>query len=613
MKKISIKILFATLLLIAEIFPQTFTATVDNNKIGLNDRLQVSFTFSGNDVTRLDAFQPPNFDGFMVLSGPNQSTSMQIINGAVSASKTYSYYLQPKSTGTFTIGSASIKYKDDSYKTEPIKIEVGKGSPAPQKSGQSGNSSSSVSQKEIADNLFIRATADKKNVFIGEPVIVTYKLYTRLNIASQMSISKLPQYHGFWAEELETSNNISFSTEVVNGRQFRVGLLKKVALFPSQTGQLSVTPFELTVPVMIRKKKRSGNVFDDFFNDPFFNPTETVNYNAKSNTIKVNVKQLPSKGKPADFGGAVGEFSLNSTLDHTDVKVNEPVTLKITISGKGNIKLIDNPDLEIPQGFDKYDPKVSEQINRKDDISGRKTYEYLIVPRVGGTKTIPPVKFSYFNPNTDKYITLSTDQYTVKVEGSAAESVQAAASGKEDIKMLGNDIRYIKLTTDDISKKSGILLYSFGFWAAALLPLGLLIVLVGLRKRNDKLSGNVQLLRYQRAEKVAKTRFKTAKKLMEEKNQTAFYAEISQALFGYLEDKLDIPKADFSLGKAVDELQKNNVDEGLLNNLKDSAEKCEFVRFAPKGDGIAQMNEMYDDLTKIIIELEKSFSSKKDV
>ena len=266
------KLLAALMLLPCAIFPQTFTAAVNNATVGLNDQLQISFTFSGQDVNGVKSFSPPAFNNFMILSGPNQSSSMQIINGAVSGSMSYSYYLQPKSMGKFSIGSASVNYNGKEYKTQPVEITVVKGSPKPAQQAQGGGGGSEVSTKDIGDNLFILATSDKEKAYLGEQVTVTYKLYTRLGIASQMQVSKLPSYEGFWAEEITVPNNITFTTEMYKGKQYRVGILKKVALFSSQLGELSVTPLELAIPVQIRAKKRSnGNIFDNFFNDPFFN------------------------------------------------------------------------------------------------------------------------------------------------------------------------------------------------------------------------------------------------------------------------------------------------------------------------------------------------------
>jgi hypothetical protein len=594
------------------LYPQSFTATVQSTTVGLNDQFEVTFSFSGQDINGVKSFTPPNFKGFMILSGPNQSTSMQIINGAVSGSRSYSYYVQAQNVGKYTIGSAVINYNDKTYSTQPLIITVEKGSP---KTSPQQQSSPEISQKDIADNLFILATADKEKANLGEQVTVIYKLYTRLNIASQMQIAKLPSYEGLWAEEINTPNNITFSTEMYKGKQYRVGILKKVALFPSRTGELSVTPLELEVPVQIQQKKKTGgSLFDDFFNDQFFNTVQNINYNAKSNTIKLHINPLPSQDVPKSFNGAVGNFTLSSEINSTTVKTNEPVTLKINISGSGNIQLLTMPEINLPPGFDKYDPKISEQINRTDRINGSKTFEYLIVPRNAGQKEIPPIQFSYFNPERRSYITLSTPSYSLDVQqGPNNGNGNLAGYSKEEIKMLNQDIRYIKTSTGDLTRQGDSVVFGFGFWTAALLPLILLSGLITWKRRSDKLAGNLQLLRYQRAQKVAKARFKTARTLLETNDQAGFYAEISQALFGYLEDKLHIPKAEISLERAVNELQRKNVGSELIINLKDCTEKCEYARFAPGSGSASAMNDMYNDLTKVIIELEKSLSVKKNV
>jgi hypothetical protein len=548
----------------------------------------------------------------MVLSGPNQSTSMQIINGAVSASLSYSYFLQPKNLGKYTIGSASINYKGNSFNTDPIVIQVQKGSSSPNTQQNNNNSnSSSVSNDEIAQNVFVRASVDKQKVYIGEQVTVTYKLYTRLSIASQMSISKLPQYPGFWAEELETSNNISFTTETYEGKKYRVGVLKKVALFPTQTGELNVTPFELDVPVQVQKKRRSNNVFDDFFNDPFFGMGQTVDFTAKSNSVKINVQPLPQNNVPDSYNGAVGSFSMDSQIDKKQTKTNEPVTLKITISGTGNISLLDMPEIKLPAGFEKYEPKVDQQINRNGKITGKKTADYLIVPRDAGKKEIPPVKFSYFDLNKKSYVTLSSPAYDIDVkQGTSVGSDEYA--GKEDVKLLGEDIRYIKTDKETLHRQGNIVFNQFGFWAAIGFPFFIALGLVVWRRREDKLAGNVQLMKYQRAQKVAKLRLKQAKTLMDANDHDAFYSEISLALFGYLEDKLHIPKSELSVEKASSELKKHGLSEEIINEFERIANKCEFIRFAPKESETAAMNEIYNELSHIIIELEKSLSVKKN-
>jgi hypothetical protein len=600
---------YCVLLFILQIglFGQSFRAAVNSSTVALNDKFQVSFTFDGQDVNSIKNFSPPDLNrDFLVLSGPNQSTSMQIINGAVSASISYSYYLHPRNLGKYTIGSAKIQYKDQEYKSEPIKMEVVAGAPKPKQNEQTN---SNISEKDITENLFIKAIVDKQRVFKGEQVTVIYKLYTRLDIGAQMSVSKLPAYQGFWAEELETSPNINFTTEVVNGKQFRVGVIKRAALFPSQTGELALTPFELNVPILVKKKKGTGNIFDDFFDDPFFGRRETYEYNAKSNTIKITSVELPQGNIPSSYNGAVGEYVLNAKIDKSNVKANEPFALKLEISGTGNLQLINIPELKLPTGFEKYEPKVTEQINRSSKISGKKSIDYLLVPRIAGKMEIPPLEFSYFNPDSKSYVTLNTNTFTIDVLKGEGTSEFASIS-KENIKVLGDDIRYIKTDIGSIDKKERPVLFVNGFWFAVGFPLIALLGLIIWKKRADRLSGNLQLLRYQRAQKMAKSRLKTAKNLMTENNHTAFYTEISKTLFGYLEDKLHIPKSDFSLDLALQHLQNENVNKDILASLKNCAEKCEYIRFAPKENGIEAMTQIYNDSANVIIEIEKILSSK---
>jgi len=598
-------------LLVFVLFPawilgQSFTASSSSTRVGEGEQFEVSFTYSGTDMNSITNYQPPGFKDFLVLSGPNQSSSMQIINGAVSGSRTFSYYLQGRSLGKFTIGSASVTVKGQSLKTDPLVIEVVKGS------GGGGNTasrqaqnSSGVSTKEIGDNVFIRAIVDRNSVYQGEQVTVTYKLYTRLNIQAPQ-ISKLPGYQGFWSEEIETANQINFSRENYDGKLFNVAVLKRAALFPTQTGELSVTPFELKIPVMVQRKRTSNNPFDDFFDDPFFGRTETVEYTAKSNTVKIKVLPLPSTSL-SSFAGAVGDYSLQSSIDKKSVKQNEPINLKVTLSGEGNISLLDMPALQVPNGFEKYEPKITSDISRGGVISGRKSFEMLLIPRVAGQFEIPAMLFTFFNPKKRTYETASSQPYSIQVEQGSAEYTGGGNSGlsKEEIKLLGQDIRFIKSNFDDVTKAHisseesmivTVVVYSIPL-------LGLLLFLFWKRKE-EKLSGNIALLKNLRAEKIAKSRLKTASKYLKEKNDSLFYTEISQAIFGYLEDKLSINKADFTVETAVNKLITLRTDDQFIEELKAILEKCEFIRFAPPSNIIEDMNHLYNRTAALIAALE---------
>jgi hypothetical protein len=586
---------------------QRFNSTVDKTVVGQYDRFQAYFTFEGADVNGLSNFRPSTFSGFKILSGPNQSTSMQIINGKVSGSLTYSYVLQPTGIGNFTITSASIDYAGKTYRTAPINMKVEKGTPQQQKESTGG-----YSQAELAQNVFIVAEANKTKTLLGEQITVTYKLYTKLNISSPQ-ITKLPSYEGFWAEEIGPIQNINFDIGMYKGERYRVAKIKQVALFPSKTGSLSVTPFELNIPVIIKKKRQSNNsVFDEFFNDSFFSRTETVEFKAKSNTIKVEVEPLPG-GAPTSYNGAVGNFNFKAEIDKNNVSTNESVTLRLTVNGSGNIKLLKVPEIQLPGGLEKYEPKSIDNVNSSGGtISGQKIVDYLLVPRSAGEKEIPPIEFTYFNPQSRKYVTLKSQPIKINVkQGIGGSEVATQGFSKEDVKFLNEDIRYIKTSNLNLEQRQEIALIKPWFWASLLVPFLALVGLVSFKKRQDKLSGNVQLLRYQKADKAARRRLKQSKAALDVNKISEFYSELSFALFGYLEDKLGIQKSEFTLEGAINKLTVENVKPDLIERVKHIAEKCEYVRFAPQGETSASAQEIYDEAVKVIIELDNVIAAKK--
>ncbi|MCL4549758.1 MAG: BatD family protein [Bacteroidetes bacterium] len=604
-RKIFLIIAVSTVFLSSSTYAQKFSATVDKTTVGQYDQFQVYFTFDGGDINGLSNFRPPAFGGFRILSGPNQSSSMQIINGKVSGSITYSYILQPTNIGSYSIGSASVEYGGKSYNTNTLNVKVEKGTPQQQKESNGG-----YSQQELAKNVFIMAEANKTRAALGEQITVTYKLYTKLNIASPQ-ITKLPSYEGFWAEDLGPIQNINFQVGMYKGERYRMAVIKQVALFPSKTGTLSVTPFELNIPVIVKKKKTGNDVFDEFFNDSFFGRTETVNYDAKSNTIKVEVEPLPANA-PASFNGAVGNFTLKADLDKTNVVTNESLTLRLTIGGNGNIKLLKAPEPQLPAGFDKYEPKTIDNVNRNSVISGQKIVDYLIVPRSPGQKEIPPVEFTYYNPSSRKYVTLKTQSFKINVrQGVGDNNVASQSFSKEDVKLLSEDIRYIKTSDFKLEPRHEISLIKPWFWISVVVPFLGLFGAVSFKKRQDKLYGNLQLMRYQKAEKAARKRLKLSKAALDGGKISEFYSELSFALFGYLEDKLAIQKSEFTLEGAVNELTFKNVNQDLIDRVKRIAEKCEYVRFAPQGETSVSAQEIYDEAVKVIVELDSSIDTRK--
>jgi hypothetical protein len=580
--KIISKILWIFLLVLftQNILAQKFAATADRTTVGQNERFQVYFTFSGGDINKVKKFNSPDFKGFKVISGPNQSSSMQIINSQVSGSLEYSFIVVCSTIGDFTIGNSTIEYEGKKYTSQSLVIKVVKSG-----SKQGNTTVGGISDEELANNVFIRAIPNKTIVNKGEQVTITYKLYTRLNISSP-KISKLPTYKNFWAEELETGNNIRFNVEMYNN--------------------------ELEVPVLIKRKRTSRDIFDDFFNDSFFGRTESVKFNAKSNIVKIKVNPLPVNNVPSSFNGAVGDFTFRADLDKKNVKQNEPISLKLSISGTGNIKLLDVPEVQLPPGFEKYEPKITESINRKDIVSGKKVVEYLIVPRVPGLKVIPQVEFSYYSSSRNRYVTLNSPKYEINItEGERTFESSISGYTKENVQLLSEDIRFIKTSAFSIRKKSEITIIQNWFWISLILPLIVLLTVLGYKKRHDKLSGNTKLLKYQKAEKAARSRLKSAKKAIENDDKAGFYNELSQALFGYLEDKLHLQKSEFSLERALTELNERSVSDKLIGKVRSIAEKCEFERFAPNSVNIEAEKDLYKETLKLIVGLDNSISSGK--
>ena len=604
MKRIFSKILVLFLFISASVFPQKFNASVDKTTLGQNERFRLYFTFDGEDMNAVRNFRAPQIVGLRIISGPNQSTNMQIINGKVSASLTYTYILQTLKLGKYTIGAASLEYKGKVYRTQPVDLNV-------VKSGSGKQNVGGVSNEELAKNVFILAIPNKKTVYRGEQVTVEYKLYTKTNISSPQ-ISKLPQYNGFWAEELNMSNNIRFNIEMYKGQRYRVASIKKVALFPTKSGSLKVTPFELNVPVIIKKRKSSRDIFDSFFNDSFFGRTETVDYLAKSNQISIKVKPLPKSGVPKSFDGNVGRFNLQASIDKKQVKMNEALTIKVSLSGVGNIGLLKLPQLIIPTGFEKYDPKTKDNISKKNIITGAKTAEYVIIPRIPGKKQIPAIEFSYFDPKLKKYIEKKAGPFEINVEA-GNEKIISDISGltKEEVTFLSRDIRFIKTGQPEFIEKGTTGNLPVWFWYSIIVPMVLFVSFIGLRRRQAKISGNVSLLKFKKAEKAAKKSLKKAKKELESGSIVNFYSEIAAALFGYLEDKLRIQKSDFTLNKARTELEQINVEHGLIEQVGKISERCEFARFAPSSGDTAGENEFYNETFKLIVTLDDAIDMAK--
>jgi hypothetical protein len=588
----------------------SFTAQVDRTTVGMGEQFTLTFVLTTSGRTGGKNLQLPDMSKFFILSGPNQSTSVQIVNGAMSSTATYSYVLQPREVGKQTIGAATIDAGGTLLRSDPVEIEVIKGSGSPAAARQQQGTQGDLG-KELDENLFLRATVDRAQVMQGEQVNLTFKLYTRVSVVNY-AVEKNPTMTGFWAEDIEVPKNVQLTTETVNGKQYRVGVIKRQALFPTQSGTLRISPMELQATVQVQS--RSADPFDAFFRDPF---GRNVNHAVRSNAVSIVVDPLPADSPP-EFKGAVGQFAMSATVDKRTTRANEPVSLKITISGTGNIKLLESPVPEIPPDFEQYPPKVADMINRgQSRITGSKSFEYLLLPRYPGLKVIKPLAFVYFDPVKKEFVRLRSPQIELNVEqGPASATPLITGLPREDVQVLSQDIRFIKVSASSLARRGEALHTSAGFIALVLLPLlGLAGAFVYTRQRQVAMADAVGY-RTRRAIKVAQRGLHEAEYLLKEKSGTKgepasnqrlrFYAEISRALSKYLGDKLGISQAEMSVDVLSDALRKRAVDPGHIHAVKAALESCDMARFAPTSLELPAMQKTYDEARRIIVELERT-------
>ncbi len=573
--------------------------------VAAGEQFRLGFTLndSGTDL------QLPDLSNFDVLMGPStsQSSSIQIINGKTTQTSSFSYIfiLRAKKEGKFTIRPASIKVGGKTYESNELTIQVVKGQPQ-QAAGQSSGQQNAQEQAETPgvtinkDNLFVRVAVDKSNVSKGEQIIATVKLYISQNIPlNGFDEVKLPSYEGFWTKDIDVPTQVNFTREVFNGKIYQVGILKKTILFPQQTGNIRIDPFEITCLVRQQIRKQQG-FFDDFFDN-----YRVVKAKVISDPVSINVKDLPNQ--PANFSGAVGNFSINSSLDKTNVKSNEAVTLKLTISGNGNLSLINAPKIELPQDFETYEPKTSDHLIASDNgLNGSVTFEYLFIPRFAGNFTIPPIEFIYFNPSNRQFETRATNAFNIKVEKGSDDPNSSVVSSfsKEDVKMIGKDIRYIKQNKSKLKPKGSSFYGTFEFYSIYLLSLIAFVIIFVLNRKKIKENSNLVLVRNKRANKVALRHLKAAAVFLKNNQPEQFYESVIKALWGYLSDKLSIPVADLNREKASASLLSKGVHQDAVAELIKIIDDCEFARYAPAAFS-GTMKEVYDGAAKVMGIFEK--------
>ena len=565
--------------------------------------------FALNASPDKNSFTPPDFSDFDILAGPATSTghSVQFINGSMSKSVSYTitYVLLPRESGTFTIGSAAIKVDGKRYATNPTQIEVKEGggeSMAKPSNGQNNDRQSLESQAEgqiSKEDLLLRLNLSRTSVYTGEPVLASLKLYNRVNLADY-SVQKMPSFNGFWTQQLESDNTPH--RETYNGKVYEVYTLIEYLLYPQQSGTLTIDPVELTAIVQVIVQNNSNNF------DPFFGGGREI-YNVRralsTPKITVNVRELPA-GVPASFTGAVGRFTMETAPSATALAANSAATYTVKISGAGNLAFIQAPKLNLPSSFEQYQVKTTEQLRSTGSgTTGSRTFEYPFIARAEGEYTIQPAEFSYFDPERREYVTLAAAPCTLEiapdVNGGTAPQVISGLS-KEDVRLLGSDIRFIKMGNASLKEASKPAIFSLPYFIILLCMLGAALgayIIISQRRRENR---NVALVRGKRANKVAVQRFRTAEKFMKADNRHSFYEEMLKALWGYISDKFNIPVADLTKENVREELQKRGVPAEVAQKFTDTISKCDEAQYAPVA--AVRMDEVYAEGIEIVSQVE---------
>ena len=574
-------------------------------QVSVGEQFQVSYELTGEGKN----FEAPNFTNFEIVGGPfsSSSSSVQIINGSVTKStiNTHSFYLRAIKEGTYTIPAATITVNRQKVKSTTADIVVVKGNNA-----AISNNSNSGSASNTTD-VFLEATLNKNSAYLGEQIILTYKIYYTVPITN-LAISKAPSYSGFWTKDITDNNGVLQQSSIIkNGKEYRVATAQEIVLIPQKSGTLTIDPLSISCVAQIkteRQHQRSQDPFDSFFGDIMGTSYTNVKKELTSQPIEVEVKALPTADKPESFKGAVGQFTFTSKIDKTEMKANDDAfTVTYTVSGKGNIELLELPKPNFPPDFDDYEPKINTTTkNNSYGLSGTKKAEYIVIPRVSGNFTLKPVEFSYFDPSKKKYVTLTSEQYELNVERSSNESNPNIiyGGGQEAIKVLGRDINHI-MTNGKLAKNSGPLFASTLYFIILGIMLAIFTMAFIINKRINKFNQNQVLVRNKKATKIAKKRLQNAYNYLKIKDQSHFYEELSQALWGYISDKLNISRSQLSMDTVRETMTSKNEPEDIVNQFIELLNNCEFARFAP-GDPGKKMEDLYHKGLDVITKAEKN-------
>ena len=587
-----------------------------HNIVEVGERFNVVFVVEGEHAPSEFSWSPS--DDFTLVWGPQKgtSTSVSMVNGKTTRSSqtSYTYILQAKKTGTFQLASARAAVKGNEITSKAVQITVVEGGSDAAKQGQQGGSAQGgqSQQKESRGNvstdtgeLFMRLYLSKHDAMVGEPITATLKIYQRANLTG-FEDAKFPKFNGFWSQEVDTPQSIEFQREQVGDKMYNAAVLRRWVLIPQKAGSLTIDPSEIVCLVNVRTQRaKTGSIFDDFFENDYVTQRQRVT----TPSLTVKVSALPG-GAPDGFSGAVGEYSVSAKLSKDALKTHDAASLIVTVTGKGNVSLVEAPKIDFPPDFEAYDVKTTSGTDRSG-TSGSKTFEYPFIPRSPGEFTLPPVKFSYYDVKNRRYATASTDSLKLSVERSAGGAAQPAQNGsgtltvdRKGVKNLGEDIRFIKTKTS-LSEDKGFFVGKPAYWIiVALLLLGAAAVWLSLRKlaaRRADVAGS----RGRKATRQAMKRLKLAGDFLNKNLYTAFYEELHQALMSFVSDKLTMDMADQSKENIAAALSARGVPEATVASFTDLLDACEYARYAPNA-GHDAMNAHYEQAVSVITAIDSS-------
>lgn len=583
--------------------------------VGADEQFNVTFIIDGED--KPGGFNWAPGDDFNLVWGPQtgSSTSISIVNGKRSKTSqyTYTYIITPKKTGKFELPAASAKIRGNVVTSSPVAIEVlanGSSSSSSQQSGGASTGSAGSKTSVSSEDLFLKFTLSKTSAVVGEPITAELKLYQSVDIAG-FEGAKFPTFNGFWSQETASPNNIEFHREDVGGHIYNAALIRRYVLIPQQAGTLTIDPAELVCLVNVRTAPRStGSIFDSFFDNDY----ATVRKRITTPAVHVHVKSLPA-GAPADFGGGVGNFRISARLSKDGLKTHEATSLIVTVSGRGNVSLLEAPKIDFPADMEVYDTKISENTDKSSGgTSGSKTFEYPFIPRSHGEFTIGPVHYSYYDVNAGKYVTVSTEPITFNVEKGSAAS-QTVSSGvvmpdRKGVRNLGEDIRFIRTRVPSYEFKTHFFVQSLGYWICVILLIAAAVVVWVVMRGMEARKADVAGTRNRKATKMALARLKIAGDFLKKNLYSAFYEELHKALLGFISDKLNIGAENLNKENIVARLLESNVPQELADEFASLLDSCEFARYSPDG-GNEAMNTHYNEAVKVISSIDSIMKNSK--